>query len=106
MKTTQEQIEVMQAYEEGKNIRRTHETAVCSPYYSFFTNKIKERFNWDDFDYDIVKEQIVKYVIVDNSTNNTVSTFSNEKEAIRDSLHYSGCRIVKLVQDMDYGELK
>ena len=92
----------MQAYDEGKKI-------CCRNSDSNYINGIitkgnGEDFNWVDFDYDIVQEPIIKYVILDKSTNNTVSTYSNEKEAIKHVECYADCRIIKLVQDMDYGE--
>ena len=104
MKTIEEQMVVMQAYADGKRINRTNRAQHTMVLDYFFTDE--EGFNWEDFDYDIVEEPVVRYEIVDKSTNNTVSTFSNEKAAIRHAKRYGNCRVIKMVQDMDYGEQK
>jgi hypothetical protein len=66
MKTIEEQIEVMQAYADGKNIKRRAD----SPFTNSDKNTIFNRrerttdFSWASFDYNIVEEPITKYMIV------------------------------------------
>ena len=103
MKTTKEQIEVMQAYVDGKTIKQTGLRS--NEYVGVFdrdNSPITLYFIWEDYDYDIVEKPIVKYVIVtrDDIAFSIYSSYANAVENLKDLPSYY--RIVKLVQDVDF----
>ena len=101
MKTVEEQMVVMQAFVDGKTIKRTSNST--GYFFVFKKDNSPKDFNWQDFDYDIVHEPIVKYMIV-TECGNTVfcyDCYEDAKERLQ-SLTYRGHRIIKLLQDMDF----
>ena len=102
MKTTKEQIEVMQAYVDGKTIKQTVRRNGTVLKITYQEESSPRAFNWADYDYDIVEKPIVKYVIVtrDDIAFSIYSSYANAVENLKDLPSYY--RIVKLVQDVDF----
>jgi hypothetical protein len=103
MKTVEQQIEVMQAFAAGKTIKRTsHFSRTLDSEFKKHCNP--KNFNWTDFDYDIVEEPIVKYMVVVSSDGSTVCDY-NRYEVAKEKLEGipdGNYKIIKLVQDMDF----
>ena len=73
MKTIPEQIEVMQAYARGESIRSCPDDISCGRF----------NFNWQDYDYDIVRKPIEGWLweYPDGSVGGNL--FDSESEAIK-----------------------
>jgi len=98
MKTVEEQIVVMQAYVDGKTI--LHSNA-----FEFDKDKSPRVFNWQDYEYDIVEDPIVKYMIVTGKDNvcGTYIDYESAKQKLKNLEELSAFyKIIKLVQDMDF----
>ncbi len=86
---------VMQAHVDGKTVKKTTRR----------NGSVLRAFNWQYYDYDIVEEPIVRYMLVANNKNApiypmTYTVYKEAKEVLDNSS--SAYKIVKLVQDMDF----
>ena len=104
MKTLKEQIKVMQAYADGKTIKKTLKYNGAIANFSRKEELPQAVFNWSTYDYDIVEEPTVRFVVFDSQNDNIVCTYSSYEYAKRrlESYWRGGYKIIKLVQDMDF----
>jgi hypothetical protein len=103
MKTVEQQMVVMQAYVDGKTIKRTNQYSGEISKFYYEEGVQPNAFNWSTFDYDIVKEPIVKYMIVTPSGDTVCDypSYETAKAKLR-YFHSAGYKIIKLVQDIDF----
>jgi hypothetical protein len=109
MKTVEEQIKVMQAYVDGKPIRctdkQTEDSIVLTKQDSIvLTKRNKIDWDWHGWDFDIVQEPIVKYMVVTSQHGSTVCEYDNYEYAKwkLEGIPDDNYKIIKLVQDMDF----
>ena len=104
MKTLKEQIKVMQAYVDGKTIKQTVRRNGTVLKITYQEESSPRAFNWADYDYDIVQEPIVKYMIVVSENGSTVCEYDSYEDAKwrLKGIPYDCYKIIKLVQDMDF----
>ncbi len=102
MKTVQEQIVVMQAYADGKTVRRTN--TIKGFLLDIHIDDAPMPFNWQNYEYDIVQEPIVRYMVVVSQNGSSVCEYDRYEDAKSklEDITYDGYKIIKLVQDMDF----
>lgn len=100
MKTNKQMMEVEQAHWNGGKVKRT-----CHKDKTFVVH-LKAgayiRWNWADYDYDIVEEPIVRYMVTTQHGGaiSTYPVYAAAKKVLKDLP--SEYKIIKLVQDMDF----
>jgi len=104
MKTLEEQIKVMQAYADGKTIKMSLKYREASRTFNSFNCPPKITFDWSGYDYDIVEEPIVKYMVVVSQDGSSVCDYDRYEDAKSklEDISYDRYKIIKLVQDMDF----
>jgi len=102
MKTVEEQMVVMQAFVDGKTIKRTSNST--GYFFVFKKGNSPKDFNWQDFDYDIVEEPIVRYGVIAEGSFTRCYYDENEALAALIGIKERGDKgeIIKLVQDMGF----
>lgn len=107
MKTNKQKIEVQQAYENGSEVKRTYHTCHHETFVVHLNSDENIQWNWEAYDYDIVEEPVIKYMIVANNKTKTAPTYPStytvyeEAKKVLDNITIN-CKIIKLVQDVDF----